>query len=61
MKKFNLLSGVIFPAVLAFERELFFLTGVKMPLLAAFWRHRAKKLQTSLDICHAGRPWSNVL
>lgn len=58
MKKFNLLSGVIVPAVLAVEREIFFLTGCKLPILAAYWRHRAKKLQARLEMEHfVARGW----
>lgn len=54
MKKFvyDLVTEILLPCVIKVEREIFFLTGCKLPILAAYWRHQAAKMQKSLDIAH---------
>lgn len=55
MKKlvYDLVTEIILPCVIKVEKEIFFLTGCKLPILAAYWRHKSQKLQKSLDIAHA--------
>jgi len=47
--------------IIAIEKEIFFLTGIKLLALSEYWKSEARYIQRRLDMIHADRPWCNTL
>lgn len=46
------LFALLLHAQYELDRQLFFLTGLRTPVLRAVWEHQAERMQARLDLIH---------